>query len=163
MQRHRGAPLGFWGHGELWLELHQPLPPTTIFCPLMQRFSVGFFDWRHIRWSSSLHFYIWCQKPKVLWPRRWIQSLLRNYLQLAQDPLLQAGPSSILGSALHTGRFFPMSLLSDEELERGPGEWRRINVSYECDWMMYSMYGMLLNMKNKQKEWHPATKPFATT
>jgi hypothetical protein len=37
-------------------------------------------------------------------------------------------------------------------MERGPGKWRRINVLYECDRM--NVY-----MKNKQKEWHHATKP----
>jgi hypothetical protein len=41
-------------------------------------------------------------------------------------------------------------------LGRGLGEWRWINVLYECDWMDVCM---LLNMKNKQKEWHRATKP----
>ncbi len=35
---------------------------------------------------------------------------------------------SILGSALQ-------GLQSDEELERGPGKWRRINLLYECDRM----------------------------
>ncbi len=34
-----------------------------------------------------------------------------------------------------TGRVFPLSLQSDEEMERGPGKWRRINVLYECDRM----------------------------
>jgi hypothetical protein len=28
---------------------------------------------------------------------------------------------------------FSTELTSDEEMERGPGEWRRINVWYECE------------------------------
>ncbi len=37
-------------------------------------------------------------------------------------------------------------------------QWREAsaNVLYECDWMIVCM---LENMKNKQKEWHTATKP----
>jgi hypothetical protein len=34
----------------------------------------------------------------------------------------KAGPSSILGSAPQGG-FIPLSLQSDEEMVRGPGEW----------------------------------------
>jgi hypothetical protein len=41
-------------------------------------------------------------------------------------------------------------------MERSPGEWQRINVLYECDEMNVCMFE---NMKNKQKEWHPASKP----
>ncbi len=44
----------------------------------------------------------------------------------------KAGPSSILGSAPQRGGL-PTKLSSDEEMERGPSEWRRINVLYECD------------------------------
>jgi hypothetical protein len=43
----------------------------------------------------------------------------------------KAGPSSILGSAPR--KAFPTELSSDEEMERGPGEWRWIIVLYECD------------------------------
>jgi hypothetical protein len=32
-----------------------------------------------------------------------------------------------------TGWCFPTEHTSDEEMERGPSEWRRINVLYECD------------------------------
>ncbi len=46
----------------------------------------------------------------------------------------KAGPSSILGSAPQGG-FFPLSLHSDEEMEKGPGEWRWISGLYECDRM----------------------------
>jgi hypothetical protein len=42
-------------------------------------------------------------------------------------------------------------------MERGLSEWRRINVLYECERMNVCMY--VINMKNKQKEWHHATKP----
>jgi hypothetical protein len=41
----------------------------------------------------------------------------------------KAGPSSILGST----PVFPTEHTSDEEMERGLSEWRRINVLYECD------------------------------
>jgi hypothetical protein len=30
---------------------------------------------------------------------------------------------------------FPTKLTSDEEMERGPGKWWRINALYECDGM----------------------------
>jgi hypothetical protein len=43
----------------------------------------------------------------------------------------KAGPSSILGSAPQGG--FPTELTSDEDMEISLGEWRRINVLYECD------------------------------
>jgi hypothetical protein len=33
----------------------------------------------------------------------------------------------------HHREVFPTELTSDEEMERVPGEWRRINVYYECD------------------------------
>jgi hypothetical protein len=42
----------------------------------------------------------------------------------------RAGPSSILDSVSQGG--FPTELTSDEEMERDLGEWRRINVLYEC-------------------------------
>jgi hypothetical protein len=51
----------------------------------------------------------------------------------------KAGPSVILGSAPcsaplpHHREVFPTELTSNEEMERGPGEWQRINVLYECD------------------------------
>jgi hypothetical protein len=51
----------------------------------------------------------------------------------------KAGPSSILGSAPHWGTVFPTELTSDEEMERGLGKLRRINVLYECDWMNVCM------------------------
>ncbi len=51
----------------------------------------------------------------------------------------KAGTSSILGSAPHGSTVFPTELTSDEEMERGLGEWRRINVLYECDWMNVCM------------------------
>ncbi len=35
-------------------------------------------------------------------------------------------------SAQHHREVSPTELTSDEEMERGPGEWRRINVLYEC-------------------------------
>ncbi len=56
-------------------------------------------------------------------------------------------------SARHHREGLPTELSSDEEMERGPSEWWRINVLYE--WLNECMY-----MKNKQKEWHPATKPY---
>jgi hypothetical protein len=36
-------------------------------------------------------------------------------------------------SARHHREGLPTELSSDEEMERGPSEWRRINVLYECD------------------------------
>ena len=36
-------------------------------------------------------------------------------------------------SAWHHREVFPTEVTSDEEIERGPGEWRRINVLCECD------------------------------
>jgi len=36
--------------------------------------------------------------------------------------------------ACHHREVFPTELTSDEDMERGPGEWRRINVCvYVCD------------------------------
>jgi hypothetical protein len=49
----------------------------------------------------------------------------------------KAGPSSILGSAPQGGS--PTEQTSDEEMERGLSEWRRINVLYECDRMNVCM------------------------
>jgi hypothetical protein len=57
-------------------------------------------------------------------------------------------------SARHHREVIPTEHKSDEEMERGLSEWRRINVLYECDCMNVSYK----NMKNKQKEWHHATK-----
>jgi hypothetical protein len=54
-------------------------------------------------------------------------------------------------SARHHREFCPTELTGDEEMERGLGE-----CVDECDWMIVCM---LQNMKNKQKEWHSATKP----
>ncbi len=45
----------------------------------------------------------------------------------------KAGPSSILGSTPQGG--FPTELISDEDMERDLGEWRRTNVLCECDSM----------------------------
>jgi hypothetical protein len=42
-------------------------------------------------------------------------------------------------------------------MERGPSEWRRINVLYECNWMNVSMLQKI--WKINKKEWHPATNP----
>jgi hypothetical protein len=58
---------------------------------------------------------------------------------------------SRLGTA---GRSVPLSL---QAMRR----WREAsaNVLYECDWMIVCM---LENMKNKQKEWHTATKPYSS-
>jgi hypothetical protein len=36
-------------------------------------------------------------------------------------------------SARHHREVFPTENLSDEEMERGLSEWRRMNVLYECD------------------------------
>ncbi len=36
-------------------------------------------------------------------------------------------------SARHHREAFPTELSSDEEMDRGPGEWRRIYVLHECD------------------------------
>ncbi len=49
----------------------------------------------------------------------------------------KAGPSSILGSAPQGGS--PTEQTSDEEMERGLSECRRINVLYECDCMNVCM------------------------
>jgi hypothetical protein len=54
-------------------------------------------------------------------------------------------------SARHHREVCPTELSSNEEMERGLGE-----CMYECDCMIVCM---LQNMKNKQKEWHTATKP----
>jgi hypothetical protein len=50
----------------------------------------------------------------------------------------KAGPSSILGSAPQGGS--PTEQTSDEDMEKGLSEWRRINVLYECDCMNVCMY-----------------------
>ena len=42
--------------------------------------------------------------------------------------------------ARHHREAFTTELTSDEEMERGLSEWRRINVLYECDWMNVCMY-----------------------
>jgi hypothetical protein len=38
-------------------------------------------------------------------------------------------------SARHPRKLFPNELTSDEEMERNRGNWRRMNVLYECDGM----------------------------
>jgi hypothetical protein len=38
-------------------------------------------------------------------------------------------------TAWHPRKVFPTGLTSDEEMERNLGEWRRMNVLYECDGM----------------------------
>jgi hypothetical protein len=63
----------------------------------------------------------------------------------------KAGPSSIR----HRREVFPTEPMSDEEMERGLGE---CTVLYECDWMIVQ-YECYKKYKNKQKEWHAATKP----
>ncbi len=50
-------------------------------------------------------------------------------------------------SARHHREAFPTEHRSDEEMQRGLSEWRRINVLYECDCM--NVYHK--NMKNKTK------------
>ncbi len=62
-------------------------------------------------------------------------------------------------SARHHREVFPTEHTSDEDMERDLGKWRWINVLYNCDWMNECMYVTKI-WKNKQKEWHPATKPF---
>jgi hypothetical protein len=56
-----------------------------------------------------------------------------------------------------TGRSFPLS-----HKRRGDGERPRrmycMNVLYACDWMIV-LYECYKKYKNKQKEWHTATKP----
>jgi hypothetical protein len=39
-------------------------------------------------------------------------------------------------------------------MERGLGEWRRINVLYECDWMNLSMYATKPSKKTKTENSH---------
>ncbi len=72
------------------------------------------------------------------------------------EPRIELGPALLQADALPKE---PRRTTSDEEMERGFREWRRINVLYECDWMSVCMYVIKI-WKNKQKEWHPATKPF---
>ncbi len=50
----------------------------------------------------------------------------------------KAGPSSILSSAPQGGS--PTEQTSDEEMERGLSEWRRINVLYECMYVCYKIW-----------------------
>jgi hypothetical protein len=66
----------------------------------------------------------------------------------------KAGSSSNLGSAPQGG--FITELTSDEEMEKSLSEWRRMNVLYACDGMNVCN----IKYQNKQKEWHPASKPF---
>ncbi len=47
----------------------------------------------------------------------------------------------------------PTEHTSDEDMERGFTEWRRMNVLGLNDCMY------VIKNQNKQKEWHPATKP----
>jgi hypothetical protein len=46
---------------------------------------------------------------------------------------LAARQAQVRFSARHHREVFATELTSDEEIERGPGECRRINVLYECD------------------------------
>jgi len=57
----------------------------------------------------------------------------------------KTGPSSILGSAPQGG-FFPLSLQSDEEMEKGPGERHRRSGLYEWDWV----YVCTVSYENKK-------------
>ncbi len=64
----------------------------------------------------------------------------------------KAGPSSILGSA-------PLGVLTHWAYKRG-GDGERPRRMYECDMNVIGwLYVCNKNMKNKQKEWHNATKP----
>ncbi len=71
--------------------------------------------------------------------------------------LLAVRHARVRFSAQHHREVFPIELTSDDEMERGLSEWRRINVLNECDSMKHVQY--VINKKDKQKEWQPATKP----
>ncbi len=68
----------------------------------------------------------------VIYEGMCLESMVRRGSVCSASACCKAGPSSILGSAPQGG-FIPLSLPSDEEMERGPGEWRRISGLYECD------------------------------
>ena len=68
------------------------------------------------------------------------------------DRRLAGSQARVRFLAWHHREVCPTELTSDEELERASA-----NVLYECDCMIVCM---LENMKNNQKEWHTATKPF---
>jgi hypothetical protein len=57
------------------------------------------------------------------------------------------GSASARFSARHPMEVFPTELTSDEEMERNPGDWRRMNVFYKCD----GMNVFTRKYKNKQK------------
>ncbi len=59
-------------------------------------------------------------------------------------------------SARHPRDVFPTERSSDEEMERNLGEWRRVNVLYECDGMNVCTIEKII--KINEKEWHHATK-----
>jgi hypothetical protein len=52
-------------------------------------------------------------------------------------------------SARHHREFFPTELTSDDEMERGLGEWRRVNVLNECDCMNVCYKIWKINQKSR--------------
>jgi hypothetical protein len=61
----------------------------------------------------------------------------------------KAGPSSILGSAYYR-EDFPTEPTGDEEMERNLGEWRRMNLLYECDGMYVHALCKIIKIKQKR-------------
>ncbi len=89
---------------------------------------------------------VWCGVAQLVMVRRGSVGMVRRGSVGSASACCKAGPSSILGSAPQGGS--PTSQTSDEEMERGLSEWRRINVLYECYWMNVCMY----DIKKKKYE-----------
>jgi hypothetical protein len=71
---------------------------------------------------------VWCGVAQF--GTAWLSIVQRGSVSSAQHAVRQARVRFL---ARHHREVFPTELTSDEELERGPGEWRRKNVLYECD------------------------------
>jgi hypothetical protein len=78
-------------------------------------------------WTVDEVWLTWC--GVVLWCG--VAHMVRRGSVGSASACWKAGPSSILGSAPQGG-FFPTELKYNEEMERGLGEWRWMNVWYHC-------------------------------
>jgi hypothetical protein len=73
---------------------------------------------------------VWCGVAQLVWCGVAQLVLVRRGSVGSASACCKAGPRSILDSAPQGGSHTEQS--SDEEMERGLSEWQRINVLYEC-------------------------------
>jgi hypothetical protein len=72
---------------------------------------------------------VWCGMAQTM---VWRGSIWCGVAQLFSRRLTER-QARVLFSPRHHREVFPTELTSDEEMERGLGEWRWINILHECD------------------------------